>query len=135
MQTSRFGKFRKLVGDEPHKGVVGNFIEDFRTMREFENSELKLKGKIYGSSPVQAEGTIKGFQFYFRSRHDTWTFSVSENPEIDPVDIQMNNQGKKFGYFAEGHIGKEWEYIASYLDEDKVKDIIQKCSKDYLDSK
>jgi hypothetical protein len=104
-------------------------------MQEFENAELKLKGKIYGSGPVQAEGTIKGFPFYFRSRHDTWTFSISENSEVDPVDIQRTGQGNEFGYFAEGYIGEQWEYIASYLDEDKVKDIIQKCSKDYLNSK
>jgi hypothetical protein len=104
-------------------------------MQEFENTELKLKGKIYGYGPVQAEGTVKGFPFYFRSRHDTWTFSISENPDIDPVDIEMAEHGKKFGYFAEGQIGKEWENIASYLDESKVKDIIQKCSKEYLSVK
>jgi hypothetical protein len=104
-------------------------------MLEFENAELKLKCKIYGSAPVQAEGTINSFPFYFRSRHDTWTFSISENPNVDPVNIEMAEQGNIFGYFAKGQIGKEWEYLASYLDEAAVKDIIQKCCKDYLNIK
>jgi len=101
-------------------------------MQEFENIELKLKGKIYGSGPVQAEGTINGFPFYFRARHDMWTFSISESPEVDPVDIQMIEQGENHGFFAEGRVGQEREYVASYLNPDKVQDIIQECSKIYL---
>jgi hypothetical protein len=101
-------------------------------MPEFENIELKLKGTVYGSGPVQAEGTVNDFPFYFRSRHDTWTFSISENPEIDPVDIQTAEQGDKYGFFQEGHIGKQWEYRASYLDPDTVKEIIEKCTKSYF---
>ena len=104
-------------------------------MQEFENVELKLRGKIYGSGPVQAEGTINGFPFYFRARHDTWTFAISENPEIDPVDIQIIETGKRYGFFAEGRLGKEWEYLASYMDSDKVTEIIKKCSKEYLTTK
>lgn len=58
-------------------------------MEEFENNDLKLIGKICGSAPVQAEGTVNGFLFYFRARHNEWTFAISENPEICPVDIQL----------------------------------------------
>jgi hypothetical protein len=36
-------------------------------MEEIENNNLKIKGRIYGSAPVQAEGTIHGFEFYFRA--------------------------------------------------------------------
>ena len=104
-------------------------------MEEFENIELNIRGKIYGSAPVQAYGTINGFPFYFRARWDAWSFAISENPQIDPVDIQLEEQGKEHGYLAEGTIGKEWEYLASYMEFSMVKDIITKCSTEYLNSK
>jgi hypothetical protein len=43
--------------------------------------------------------------------------------------------GKKYGYFAEGTLGKEWEYKASYMEFYMVKDIITKCSIEYLNNK
>ncbi len=101
-------------------------------MQEFENTELSLKGKIFGLAPVQAIGTINGFPFYFRGRYNTWTFAISETKEIDPVDIQMNETGKKYGFFAEGEIGKESEYLASYLNDEKVLEIVLSCAKEYL---
>ena len=104
-------------------------------MEEFDNIDLKLNGKIYGAAPVQAEGTINGYLFYFRARWDTWTFSISENSDISPEDIDMPEAGKKYGYFAEGHIGKEWEYLASYMDINMAKEIIVNCSTEYLKNK
>lgn len=104
-------------------------------MQEFENKELNLKGTIQGPAPVQAEGTVNGFPFYFRARHDQWTFSISEDPEIDPVDIQMDEQGRKHGFFAEGRVGGEWEYAASYLDDNSVRRIIERCASEYLQGK
>jgi hypothetical protein len=101
-------------------------------MQEFENLALDLKGKIYGQMPVQAEGTINGFMFYFRSRWNEWTFSISENPEIDPVDIQIPETGKQYGYFAKSKYGTEFDYNASYIEYDVAIDIIQRCSADYL---
>lgn len=104
-------------------------------MEEIEHNDLKLKGRIYGSAPVQADGTINGFPFYFRARRNEWTFAISENPDISPVDIQFVEQGKEFGYFAEGTVGKEWEYQTSYMEFSMVKDIIIKCSIEYLNNK
>ncbi|OQP40992.1 hypothetical protein A4H97_15440 [Niastella yeongjuensis] len=104
-------------------------------MEEFENNDLNLKGKIYGSAPVQSDGTINGFPFYFRARWDEWSFAISENPDISPVDIQLIDAGKEYGYFAEGRIGKAWEYLASYMEVNMVKDIITKCTIEYLKTK
>jgi len=104
-------------------------------VEEIINNDLKLRGRIYGSAPVQADGTINGFPFYFRARWDEWTFSISENPQISPIDIQFIETGKEHGYFAEGRIGKEWECLASYMEVNMVKDIITKCSVDYLKAK
>ena len=101
-------------------------------MYRIENAELGLIGTIYGLAPVQGKGTINGFSFYFRARWDEWTFAISEHSEIDPVDIQYAGQGIQYGYFAEGQYGKEWEYKASYMENDTVLDIIQRCSLDYM---
>jgi hypothetical protein len=104
-------------------------------VQEFEDLKLKLKGTIYGQGPVQAEGTINGFQFYFRARWDGWTFSISENTQIDPVDIQISEVGKQHGYFAEGKYGSQFEYKASYMEYDIAVDIIKRCSSEYLEGK
>jgi len=77
---------------------------------------LDLSGTVYGTSPVQAEGTVNGHSFYFRARHDEWTFSISENSEIDPVDIQTIEAGKKHGFFKEGEYGQNGAESASYMD-------------------
>jgi hypothetical protein len=104
-------------------------------MQQIVNAELGLNGTIYGTAPVQAHGTINGFSFYFRARWDEWTFSISEHSEIDPVDIQFVEQGNQYGYFAEGQYGGENEYKASYMENDMVLDILQRCSLDYTKKK
>jgi hypothetical protein len=40
---------------------------------------------IGGQCPVQADGTMWGCPFYFRARHGSWWFYLSE-PGIDPVE-------------------------------------------------
>ena len=47
----------------------------------------------------------------------------------------MEEAGKEHGYFAEGTIGREREYLASYMEFSMAKDIIAKCSLEYLNSK
>jgi hypothetical protein len=104
-------------------------------MYQIEIADLNLSGNIYGAAPIQAEGTVNGFKFYFRARHDEWTFSISEHAEIDPVDIQFPETGKKYGYFAEDKYGTEFDSKASYMEYDIAKEIIQRCSADYLQTK
>ena len=72
-------------------------------MYQIENAKLRLKGTLDGLAPVQADGTINGYLFYFRARHNEWTFAISENPKVDPVDIQLPDQGERYGFFAKGH--------------------------------
>ena len=101
-------------------------------MQEIENTGLTLKGKIFGLAPVQATGTVNGFPFYFRARYDFWTFAISENEKVDPVDIQTFETGQKHGFFAEGQFGKEGEYEASYMDTDTARALIIQCTNSYL---
>lgn len=99
--------------------------------RKISSSELNLEGTIYGTAPVQAEGTVNGHSFYFRARHDEWTFSVSENSEIDPVDIDNFEAGKKYGFFKQANYGKKGGESASYMDLESAEKIVFDCSLDY----
>ena len=39
-----------------------------------------------GTCPVQAEGTINGHPFYFRSRHMRWSIRIACGKKSDPFD-------------------------------------------------
>lgn len=45
------------------------------------------EGSIGGNCPVQGEGKVDGFSWYFRSRWSTWSFSVSLLLNGDPVSV------------------------------------------------
>jgi hypothetical protein len=79
------------------------------------------------ASPVQAEGTINGKAFYFSSRHEHWTFAVSEDSKISPIDIQSSEQG----FFIERQYGNK-SFDASYMTLDEAKRIIENCAEMYL---
>ncbi len=83
------------------------------------------------AAPVQAEGTISGKPFYFRARHEHWSFAVSENPSVDPVDIQTPEQGSAYGYFAEERYGTETS-DASHMPLEAAARIIERCADVYL---
>jgi hypothetical protein len=99
-------------------------------MKEFENKSLNVKGVIYGSGPVQAEGTVNDFKFYFRAKYDEWTFSISEYSYFDPVDIQLPEFGVRYGYFTEARFKG-----ASYMEVQVALDLIETCVADYLNQR
>jgi len=47
--------------------------------------------RLWGQCPVQAFGTVNGLPFYFHARFDTWTFAISATPDIDPVQVAIEN--------------------------------------------
>ncbi len=84
------------------------------------------------AAPVQAEGTIAGRPFYFRARHDGWTFAVADQPEVDPVEIDSASAARGRGWFRSGTIGTPREYRASYLSADEAAAIIRRCAAEYM---
>jgi len=48
--------------------------------------KIKFTNGPCGYCPVQAEGTINGYPFYFRSRHACWALHVASSPSGDPLD-------------------------------------------------
>ncbi len=78
---------------------------------------------IGGVCPVQAEGTVNGFPFYFRARHNCWTFSVDLDGN-DPVDVSL---GWKKGIHYENAWG-ETEDAAGYMPTETALHIIGQCA-------
>jgi len=76
---------------------------------------------IGGHFPVQAEGTINGTPFYFRSRHEHWSMSIGPNP----IDI--------CGGYADGwHKEVVYGNGASWMEVNEVRKLIKKCAREYI---
>jgi hypothetical protein len=44
---------------------------------------------LSGLCPVQSEGFMDGFPFYFRARHNGWSITVTA-PDQNPIDAWVN---------------------------------------------
>lgn len=102
---------------------------EFKRSLHFE--QLELEGRLWGHCPVQAEGTIHGKKFYFRARYEAWTFAISEDETVDPVDIDFPEQG----FFREASFGNPTSNAASYMRYDNAESIIKICAQEYLESR
>ena len=80
---------------------------------------------IGGPCPMQAWGTVDGDQFAFRSRWDRWSFTVSNDPKVEPDDIESSEQG----YFVEQLYGGR--YGAGYMPENEARKIIDRDARTY----
>jgi hypothetical protein len=77
------------------------------------------------AAPVQAEGMVCGYPFYFRARYEHWTFSVSEHAGVDPVDRDAEESGRRYGFFREGRYGTE-SFAASWMSREDAEAIIKR---------
>jgi hypothetical protein len=74
-----------------------------------------------GAGPVQAWGNVAGKPFYFRARHEAWSFGIALAPTIDPVDVQVPGAG----FLVEESYGSN--FAASYMPESDAEAIIRRC--------
>ena len=84
---------------------------------------------ITTAAPVQAEGTLAGHRFYFRSRHESWEFSLSDDPAIDPALINS----EEHGFYRTGECSGG-PYAASYMPLPEAEALIRRCAGEYLES-
>lgn len=82
------------------------------------------------AAPVQAEGTVDGHPFYFRARHDTWEFAISDDPAVDPVAIQSEEHG-----FYRTALYPGGPRAASHLPLHVAEALIRRCASEYLRSR
>lgn len=89
---------------------------------------MRLKiDSIGGMCPVQAEGTVGGFPFYFRARHTSWEFAVAEKGK-DPVDVCCDPAMKGF-YRAEPW--GDGPHDAGYMPVATATRIIRICAREF----
>lgn len=60
------------------------------------------EGRLQGWVPVQGYGTIDGLPWYFRARGNSWSMSIAETPDSDPIDVRWN---KASGWYYEDDYG------------------------------
>lgn len=73
-------------------------------------------------APVQADGSVAGKPFYFRSKYDEWTFAIALDGG-DPVMIEAGNPG----FFR-----SEPYEDASYMPVDEATAILIRCAREFL---
>lgn len=81
-----------------------------------------------GSGPVQAWGSVDGKQFYFRARHNRWSFAVAFDPQIDPADIDFPEQG----FYREKAYVPPGSEAASTMPLEEAESIVRQCVKEFL---
>ncbi|WP_422927250.1 hypothetical protein [Singulisphaera sp. PoT] len=108
--------------------------------RHVHDAALGLVCHIYGLAPVQADGRLAGHPFYFRARHDFWTFTLCTNADIDPscINPPEENQvglfrdGEYEGYELAGDYGSPRGHEASFMPYAEAERLIRECAARYL---
>ncbi len=99
-----------------------------RTEDRFEIPELEVIGRFTClAAPVQAEGSVASSAFFFRARHEGWSFAVAPSPSVDPADIRHPTQG----FLREGIYGST-RSEASWMTLADARDIIERCAREFL---
>lgn len=101
---------------------------DLRETLEAECKGIKVD-TFGGSCPVQVEGTIDGLPFYFRARGASWSMSIAQDKDGDPVETF----GGGPGWFYEEPFGV-WP-DAGYMPDDDVRKAIVGSVKRWRESR
>jgi hypothetical protein len=80
-------------------------------------------------APVQAEGTVAGHAFYFRSRGDTWQFTVAEREGDDPSELAEVDVAEGAAWYRSGTLPGRFD--ASWMPVQKAKTLINYCARAY----
>jgi hypothetical protein len=104
--------------------------------RKIEDEALSLDCEIAGQHPVQAEGRIRGYPFYFRAKWDQWQFRISLQMTYDPAALFPPDSTN--GFFYEGEIRgfflSDDFPEASYMRYDQAEAIIRNCVRRFEDA-
>ncbi|MCP3927320.1 MAG: hypothetical protein GY714_32590 [Desulfobacterales bacterium] len=119
--------------------ISGEYLTDFVKTDKYHYN-------VYGQHPVQADGYILDFNFYFRAKWDFWDFTICTShdyidvasflnpPEDKHGDFEYNDGEKIYkGYWLDSRYGNNTD--ASYMDLKTANKIIQKCILKFLNEK
>jgi hypothetical protein len=86
-----------------------------------------------GACPVQAEGFIDGFPFYFRSRGETWSLSISTSCDVDALDdddcLFHDEEYRGKNYHLDTKINDGKFFSAGYAERDECMEFIERAAK------
>jgi hypothetical protein len=85
------------------------------------------------AAPVQAEGTVAGHSFYFRSRGDTWQFTEAEREGDDPSELADEDVAEGAAWYRSGTLPGRFD--ASWMPIQKARTLISYCARAYIDEK
>ena len=93
-----------------------------------EELELRMK-RTCSAAPVQYEGTVNGRPFYFRARHDAWSFAIADTHDdaVDASELWV----PEGGFYREAKYGDS-EEAASYMPHKEAEHIITECARAYI---
>jgi hypothetical protein len=74
---------------------------------------------IGGNCPVQAEGTIDGYGFYFRARGTTWSVEIYDGGKEPWTTVQKYSEPTQ-------------PYAAGWMTEDEAKGFIEKAARWFI---
>ena len=124
-------------------GWLGRFLRGRRELldtaepeRRVRDAALSLECHIYGHAPVQADGRLSGYPFYFRARHCGWSFTLCTNADIEPSALVEGDEpgffhnGEYEGFALWGDYGSETE--ASYMPYAVAERLIRECAGRFL---
>lgn len=75
-----------------------------------------------GACPVQGEGVIEGWPFYFRSRGQRWSLSVAE-PGFDPASEAVWEHSEHYS---------DEPYAAGWLTDDEARGLIARAAEAFV---
>jgi hypothetical protein len=90
------------------------------------------EGKVGGYAPVQGWGEVDGLPWYFRSRWDSWRFSIAFDPADNPVKVGW---GEVDGWQKEGVVDGEELFLASWMPLDDAWKIITDAIAEFRESR
>jgi hypothetical protein len=76
-----------------------------------------------GNCPVQAEGTVDGFPFYFRARGEHWSMNIGDvDPVCDPIWSHVEPYGTE-------------KFDAGWMNEDEARSFIDRAAAMFVASR
>jgi len=83
----------------------------------------------FGECPVQARGTVEGRAFYFRARHNSWSFAPYEDSSVS-LEMAMDMDEANADFYLEGDYGQT-EHEAGYMPPCDVEQLIEQGAAKY----
>jgi hypothetical protein len=95
---------------------------DGKKLLRVDAPEFAAAFEVWGNCPIQAFGTVRGRDLYFRARHEQWSFDVADAAGNMPSDGFRDSDG----FYREGDYPN-----AGWMPLDEAVKIIGRCLQEH----